>query len=1108
MNIPRICLVAAIGAAMAAAAGASMTSCAQTPPNVTTHSLQQSQKLDVVCIQVNDANGNPVVPVPVEEGQCAPVAANVVGQTLPYHLYGLVTQTTLGEIAVVDLTAGNVVDVDRTTPGVDFVPVGANPTDVAVSHDGQLSFVSSADPNKMAIYAIDNRRLLGDSILAGDGGALRLTDLSACALPQPPQALAVVPMSAQDGGATGSYALVALLRASGGAPASVIAIDPAVLSSAPPGSLPACAFLGAVIGGTVLSGALPAAPSGVPWPDGVPYADAGGSTGVPGCLGAAGADDGGNTDAGDAGANATTEGGPASPPLGPPQPTSMALRSDVPVLYIADNAVPVIHVIDLHDPTHPVELDPLVATSAVDPARRVSVGPIAISPPTHDYKTYLYAIDALQGTVMVYDVTDAASSPRSPMVRPHQELNPLAPPDRLSFSSPVASVAFAQHDWPLPSQSDPNHYHQYTGLLCNPNPNAHPDAGAFVDNGAYYRVDQAPLIQSMDTLGGTVQSFPTRLRGVFGFATLSNGNVVTLDVDDWDAPCRRPDPMTAGAFVTENGVATYSGGISGVLDVPEPAPSASDLDPYHAPLTYNPVLGDTPAVTLEAFFPVSAPHRMRSSFLLRNDPLTGLHIPNLLGAPQLFNASGSPVATLASGASPLLLPTPLAPGYVDPTYVANPTEPNPQSRTFLSQGLATPAASASIPPVLFPGQSATGPTGVRVSFDDPTAHQDQDWTVTYEGALPTVSGIAADIDSTLPDPNAYQTLTLSATGARFCARGIEDWTVGQARANTMLTALNDAFQSSPPNGIDEQSLPQWTSDYVEILDDPLPADDPYWAEPSSANDCWDGDLADDKSLLTSSPLGQDRYNFCAQNFGAAVNADAYLARDLPILHAHDDSLEVGRFGWVSSDTSPVAEQTTTRVVVGAVPGSNANPAFLRPTRCCFHHQVTFKVRTGGEWVAVGSSVGLLHQVVKAPDGSCVLSCDPRTALMNARAFDVPWSTAPACAAPAVLPTLNRDSVLAMRNPMFSFVMWGACGARPLGSLDHTLATRDLTWRFSMRGSFSPLTVSLVSPVTGGAVNPQSMRFIDSLGQVAVVDSESQGLVLIDLNLVAVAHNYF
>ena len=62
--------------------------------------------------------------------------------------------------------------------------------------------------------------------------------------------------------------------------------------------------------------------------------------------------------------------------------------------------------------------------------------------------------------------------------------------------------------------------------------------------------------------------------------------------------------------------------------------------------------------------------------------------------------------------------------------------------------------------------------------------------------------------------------------------------------------------------------------------------------------------------------------------------------------------------------------------------------------------------------------------------------------------------------------------------------------------------RDTTWRFSARGQFLPLVINLAA--TTSAVNPQSMRFIETLGQVAVVDAASQGLVLIDLGTVTLA----
>jgi hypothetical protein len=88
----------------------------------------------------------------------------------------------------------------------------------------------------------------------------------------------------------------------------------------------------------------------------------------------------------------------------------------------------------------------------------------------------------------------------------------------------------------------------------------------------------------------------------------------------------------------------------------------------------------------------------------------------------------------------------------------------------------------------------------------------------------------------------------------------------------------------------------------------------------------------------------------------------------------------------------------------------------------------------------------------------------------------------------------------MRNPMFSFVMWSGCG-NFAGPTDHTLSQRDEVWKFSVYGSASPITVTIAQGGTT-AVSPQSMRFIPSISQLAVVDGEAQGLVLIDLNLVA------
>jgi hypothetical protein len=139
----------------------------------------------------------------------------------------------------------------------------------------------------------------------------------------------------------------------------------------------------------------------------------------------------------------------------------------------------------------------------------------------------------------------------------------------------------------------------------------------------------------------------------------------------------------------------------------------------------------------------------------------------------------------------------------------------------------------------------------------------------------------------------------------------------------------------------------------------------------------------------------------------------------------------------------------------------------------------------------------MHHVTKdATTGACVESCDPREALLNSRAPALPR---PVDVAVGTATPPNRNSVLALRNPMFSIVVWDGIAE----DRSDIVPTRDLVWKFTTRGQFVPLTVNLAAATT--AVSPQSMRFIDTLQQIAVVDGSTQGLVLIDLNSVAQAH---
>ena len=457
-NLPTMGLALA---ALAVAAAVSGSSCSQTPTNVPIRTFEGAQRVAVVCLQVLNVPNPTLGAVPVTQDNCAPVASGVAPDTVPYHLMAAVTQTTRGELAIVDLTGGYVVDEDQSTPGTNFIPVGTNPTDVAIPPSGDFTYVASAAATKPAIYAIDSRRLLGDSTQAATPQTppLKLTDLAACSLPQPPLALAIAalpPASGTDGGGVpgtdgggmqeSKYGLVALLGVEGNLPAKVVTINPSSFIYEPTaehGSLPACTLVGSV----QLSSDLP--PSwlpGPPWPDGVPYVDGGvdldgqlptlgppgtcsppvptavdggvvaseAGAGVPDATGGVvtndaalpeeGGPDAGLTDAGleDAGledgeveAAAIEEAGVAPPgvaeagamvaaadagaedagialaaaPSSTPNPSSMVMRDDLQLLYVADQALPLIHVIDVSNLNAPREIEPLLATSVTQPTR-------------------------------------------------------------------------------------------------------------------------------------------------------------------------------------------------------------------------------------------------------------------------------------------------------------------------------------------------------------------------------------------------------------------------------------------------------------------------------------------------------------------------------------------------------------------------------------------------------------------------------------------------------------------------------------------------------------------------------------------------------------------
>ena len=1070
-----------LGSLLVLAIAAVLFACSQTPTSVPVRTFERAQRMDVVCLRVYDPP-NPGEapnlfharePIGRPQSECLPVPSDLDGVSFDKQLFALVTQSARGEVAVVDLSAGKLVDLSHAIPGINFLPVGALPTDVAATPDGKMVFVASAEVNKPAIYGIPTRRLLGDSRLPGEipedheKDPVSLRTWPVCGLPQNPGAIMVVPRRTvaagpdADGGSgdagnagdagtsenAAQYDLVVVLPGDRQNSAKILTLDPRPfrrgglkrlpdgtpdyakdLSASDgekandpkalnagkvlePGSLEPCAIL--QVSAIELIGAdavPPSATRGAAWDDGVKYVDGGvdltcklptpaAGCGLPPCCGPAPTPDAGAADGGVDAAAPPADAGACEPlgpkdagalqldvgPLDPPRIVSMT-RDDQ-TLYLADEGVPLIHVIDMSTPSAPRELRPLIATSVSDPTRPVRVKDLAISPPTRDYKRFLYAVDRAEGSIMVFDVTDPASTQRTPLVRPHPELNPFQGADRIGFGSPVVAVTFARHDVPLAQIDGIRVSSAASGLLCNPNPKLDPANGGdpHTDLGFYYRANSSDP--------GRVIG-PGRLRGIFGFATLANGQVAVIDVDDWDAPCRRPTNMSSTRTSASD------------LAVSEPSAGDGDKDPYHAPIA-----GDL-TVTDEAFFPMTPPHSQRSQVLIKNDAISGNQLPRIVSTPSVQ-----------------------------------------------SNGV--------ILPQIGPGSENTPLLDVRFAYDDPQAHVDQDWAFVYEAPLPGFEGLAATIttDPRTKNPRDYGSLVLAQQQARFCAKGVEDWARGIDRVKAINAAL--VQQRQKPLALERQ-----VTDYVQLTENLLDRSDPYWALNQQPDDqqCWEGTLAN--------ASGPTRHDVCQGLYGDA--GEQKPQRDFPILEAYDDHLVIGRF------FTPKDGQ---REVVFTDP---SNATDLKLMQCCFHHQVRFRIRTGKLWGAIGQAVGggpglgVFSHLTSDSAGRCVPSCDPRETLLNGRLPTLPATLTSA--------SVDKNSALAMRNPMFSAVLSGATsGKEPI---------RDMYYSFSTRGQFRPLAVSIAG--SSISVSPQSMRFIDSLGQIAIVDGASQGLVLIDLRTVTVA----
>jgi hypothetical protein len=507
-------------------------SCAQDQVTVPVRSLERSGPVSFVCLMPPGTLPGPGV----AQSRCdahitddpSSYALDANGQPKP-HLYGLVTQTVRGEVAVVDVTAGtdSVLDQDPTTPGATFLPIGAQPVDIVSTPGSTAAFVAVAEAGRPALYGLPSTLLRP----LADRGPLSLTSWPACVLPSAPTSMLILGDPAVNGqerascdgeyGAAasadpretplshgdlslegqGRQKLLVTLPDEGG----IAVIDAQRLLDRNPGTLGPC-----------------------PIDDFVPL-----SADVPPPV-------------------VDPTGGPTGPAcVTPPQPepqggTELHARpADLEYsdgkLYVADSEAPAIHVLDAASPCALLEREPLLPSSLGDPTRVVTTSRIAVSPrATSDLKRYLYAVDIDDASAMVFDVSDDAPT-RAPLVRQNPQRTPWSAADRLQFAGAVRDLVLVSRD---AAATNPVTGAAASGVACDPNPELTTCSTTSMtcDEGTLYRTSE-------DYNSG---AGPQKLRGQFAFLLLSSGLIAIADIEDYDAPCRVPDfPSTVAGCATD-----------------------------------------------------------------------------------------------------------------------------------------------------------------------------------------------------------------------------------------------------------------------------------------------------------------------------------------------------------------------------------------------------------------------------------------------------------------------------------------------------------------------------------------------------------------------------
>lgn len=965
-----------------------------------------------------------------------------------YELHALLTQTVSAEVAVVRVTGrdsdgdfnGKVLDVDPSNPGVTPLRVGQKPVDIVTTPGGTASFVGVGEVGRPGIFSLPTSCIFEPGSKAnGEPETQRdLTTWAACSLPATPGEMILLVDPADDAGLVRTECGGAYVTPSVEPPPSALRDECAVdlnAETVSPGrrkllvSLPDLGKLVVLDAQEILNrepgsfdeckieAELPLEvnlPSRIvqPLPDDLIEV---------GCT------------------EPTVEYGPYSGTF-TARPAGMDARDDV--LVIGDQGSPAIHVVDTRDPCALVELEPLVATSFEEPKRVVTTSRVSLSPKTPDGKQYVYAIDEVGNkvaSIMAFDVTPGATS-RTPLVRPGSSEMPLEPPDRIEFTAPAKDVTFALFDQPI---VDPVTGTAAFGTRCDPDPR--------IDSGsppALYRPSE----------DGTDGARPRLWRGLFAYVLLGNGQVAVVDIDDFDAACRRPVQANSESLSDFRGCRN------------DPA-----FPPFY---TSTGEEGDLALVTNEVTCRAVVPHRARSSSLLITDETDGTNAPSLRSFGRL-SRNGRGLA------------------------LSRATPEGRKKPILLGVDFAQPAGNGSIPAQVYVGNvlrrrgAAVDPLVVNprdaeqsslvLPFIEPRAYPANEIvSITYEGDL---DGLHRTGMPVFPAADG-EPFVIEDQQATFCDSGVQSRELTREVAEERFGLTSGAIDR----------FGERHSDYLQITSELLDEEDSYWEEDGQA--CLDGLLDElDPSVIDRNA---DAFGSCDSLFGDGDAEDLVPARDFEIRRAYQGRLEVFPRRARGSQADAIV-----RLIQCCFP----DPLLYR-----VRAGNQWVVR--GESTGFRHSVRAVPVVENGrTEYLCARDCSPLKRGQDGRAFELSSTscenTNPETSRCGVGPRTEDDVICAYDSERGEVSATGTGSECIFADLNRRFAVyrgleptqRGMTFGFEVTGGFASQTVALTEQ-NSNVVLPVSIVSVPTFGQLGIVDSQNRGLMMLDLRTAQVAAKFF